>query len=343
MGLIDNNSDSGDSQQLADARADMAGMTTSADPYMMFEFMRLVDMESYADDLAGIDKKISDINEALAIDPIPSPSNNKAAIVDLEKSKKIIMEKASKRNISATVAMYWTPGFQVNDSMNYDQDSRKLMAMWDEIKDRVDIGGMLMLEPKALEDAGSIIEQFKGDDAIVAKNHFQAEIATAFGSVAGFLTGGAAGGMVGGSGGGISAMIGTEELRKMGKVVNPNEYMNYKSTNLRSFQFNWKFLPDSQQESEDCIDIIGTFRAAAHAHKKSPFVLAVPDHLVISFHGVDGIPALPPVIITSVAVTYNPNAASFFSQNNNPVEIDLAVTCQEMMPIYRDDVEFKGY
>jgi hypothetical protein len=137
--------------------------------------------------------------------------------------------------------------------------------------------------------------------------------------------------------------FGEEVLRQMGKALNPNEYMQYKTTQLRAFTFTWKMLPDSIQESLDCEDIVRIFRGAAHANRKSPVTLTVPDQVVVSFHGVSGIPAMPAMVITNVSVTYNPNAASFFKQNNNPVEMDLSVTLNEVMPIYRDDVEIKGY
>jgi hypothetical protein len=51
---------------------------------------------------------------------------------------------------------------------------------------------------------------------------------------------------------------------------------------------------------------------------------------------------LPPCVIESVNVSYNPNNTSFFKENNAPVEIALAVTLKEMVPLYSADVE-AGY
>ena len=48
---------------------------------------------------------------------------------------------------------------------------------------------------------------------------------------------------------------------------------------------------------------------------------------------------LPPCVIESVNVTYNPNVSSFFKENNAPVEIGLSVYLKEMVPIYADDIE----
>ena len=51
---------------------------------------------------------------------------------------------------------------------------------------------------------------------------------------------------------------------------------------------------------------------------------------------------LPPLVIESVNVTYNPNNSSFFRRNNSPVEIGLSASFKEIAPIYQSDVE-AGY
>jgi hypothetical protein len=62
----------------------------------------------------------------------------------------------------------------------------------------------------------------------------------------------------------------------------------------------------------------------------------------VSFHGAKDMIQLPPCVIESVNATYNPNVSSFFKINNAPVEVGLAVTLKEMVPIYVDDV-MAGY
>ena len=89
--------------------------------------------------------------------------------------------------------------------------------------------------------------------------------------------------------------------------------------------------------------ILKMFRSAAHATKKSAVTLLVPDHLVVSFHGGRGMVQIPPVAITGVSVVYNPNNVSFFQVDNAPVEIDMTLTLQELVPIYKEDVMDKGY
>ena len=48
---------------------------------------------------------------------------------------------------------------------------------------------------------------------------------------------------------------------------------------------------------------------------------------------------LPSLVIESVNVSYNPNNTSFFKHGNAPVEVGLAITFKEMVPLYRQDVE----
>ena len=48
---------------------------------------------------------------------------------------------------------------------------------------------------------------------------------------------------------------------------------------------------------------------------------------------------LPPCVIESVNVSYNPNNASFFLEGNNPVEVGLSVTLKEIVPIYKTRYE----
>ena len=128
--------------------------------------------------------------------------------------------------------------------------------------------------------------------------------------------------------------------RHTGRLMNPHEYMSYQATTMRNFTFNWTFLPDNPDESKQAAKIIKLFRKSAHATREDYLRITVPDQVVVSFHGAgEHMIQLPPVVIESVGVTYNPNIASFFKHNNAPVEIALTVTLKEIVPLYRDDVE----
>ena len=48
---------------------------------------------------------------------------------------------------------------------------------------------------------------------------------------------------------------------------------------------------------------------------------------------------MPPLVIESVNVSYNPNNSSFFVEGGHPVEVGLSVTLKEIVPLYKQDVE----
>ena len=100
--------------------------------------------------------------------------------------------------------------------------------------------------------------------------------------------------------------------------------MAYQNTPMRSFSFNFTFLPDSAEESTEATDIIRQFRYAAHAEKRDNLTINVPDHVVVSFHGANDMIQLPAVVIDSVNVSYNPNNTSELlvpMTGNNPYSI----------------------
>lgn len=317
----------------ANGRAEDGG-SDSPEPFILVEFFRVVENEDTTTQLAAIVNAISAINvegirgKGRSVHASEKDAANTARSKSkevLQARREVLEDSVGKRKISETLALYMTPSISVNDSMSYEQESRKLAAI-----------GLSVWE--------NGLDEFSGEDVAIGSALASAAAFGAAGAWLGEKLPGNLGVLAGGAGAAtLGQAIGDEALRNMGKALNPNEYMQYKTTQLRTFTFNWKFLPDSIQESLDCEDIIRIFRAAAHAHRKSPVTLTVPDQVVISFHGTSGIPALPPLVISNVSVTYNPNSASFFKQNNNPVEMDLSVTFNEIMPIYRDDVETKGY
>ena len=148
--------------------------------------------------------------------------------------------------------------------------------------------------------------------------------------------GGVAAGFIGAAG---ASVIGDEYQRSSGKASNPHDYMAYQSTALRNFTFTFTFLPDSHKESLEVTKIIKSFRSAAHAKRNDALTLTVPDHVIVSHHGAGDMIQLPPCVLESVNVSYNPNNTSFFMHGNNPVEVGLSITLKEIVPIYKHDVE----
>tara|TARA_B110000914_G_scaffold191519_1_gene178120 strand:- start:374 stop:1012 length:639 start_codon:yes stop_codon:yes gene_type:complete len=204
---------------------------------------------------------------------------------------------------------------QINDTMIYNEDTRKLGAQIEGLANNsTDALNLTVLtDPAVLAAAGA------GLGAIP------------------FVPGGAAIGAV--LAGSIGAIAQTEVQRSLGQVMNPNELVRYQQTGLRTFTFSWTILPDNEYESDQAAGLIKFFRKSAHARKQNVTLVTVPDHVITSFHGAKDMIQLPPTFIESVNVTYNPNVSSFFKRNNAPVEIQLSVSLKEIVPIYQDDVE----
>ena len=223
----------------------------------------------------------------------------------------------AERNYTGSVALYMPTDIQINDSMVYNEDTRKLGAA---------------LNSFASGEDGELVNWVTATDPTVL---------AAAGATAGIIPiiPAALTAVITGS---IGSLVQTEMQRHTGKVMNPNELARYSQTALRTFTFNWTMLPDNEYESQQAAGLIKFFRKSAHAKRTSSTLVTVPDHVVTSFHGAKDMIQLPPCFIESVNVTYNPNNSSFFKRNNAPVEIGLGVTLKEIVPIYAQDVE-RGY
>ena len=223
--------------------------------------------------------------------------------------------KPAERNYTGSIALYMPTDIQINDTMIYNEDTRKLGAQIEGLASgSTDAFNLTVLtDPAVLAAAGA------GLGAIP------------------FVPGGAAIGAV--LAGSIGAIAQTEVQRSLGQIMNPNELVRYQQTGLRTFTFSWTILPDNVYESDQAAGLIKFFRKSAHARKQNVTLVTVPDHVITSFHGAKDMIQLPPTFIESVNVTYNPNVSSFFKRNNSPVEIQLSVSLKEIVPIYQDDVE----
>jgi len=217
-----------------------------------------------------------------------------------------------------SIALYMTPSIEVNDQINYETNTRATMAATQE---RDGLGG---------------------EDLKMASSHSLSEGLTAMAGLSIFGGSGKLSKLAGvgiGATAGAAKLVGDEHIRLSGNVFNPNEYMHFKNTALRTFNFGFKFLPDNENESNHARMIIQAFRAAARPKKKSALTMGSPYKVKTSFMGVSHMIKLPPTFISSVTVNYNPNSASYFRRNGAPVEIDFSFVLQEIMPLYRGDIE----
>ena len=338
--IADNvNFNSHDSSEYAIKRSNLISEATS-EPFMLFEFMTIdQDILNARNSAAStaISKllKINSAEESRAQTRAEEQRRQQAqtgnysaigGIADVPagsivttgtKIKNWIKEsiEPAPRNFTGSIALYMPTDIQINDSMVYNEDTRKLGANLEGILDAdVDLMNLTTLT----------------DPAVLAA------IGAGVGALP-FVPGGAAIGAV--LAGSLGQIAQTEVQRHLGQVMNPNELARYSQTALRTFTFNWIILPDNEYESDQAAGLIKFFRKSAHAKRTNATVVTVPDHVITSFHGAKDMIQLPPCFIESVNVTYNPNNSSFFKRNNAPVEIGLGITMKEIVPIYSQDVE----
>jgi len=221
-----------------------------------------------------------------------------------------------KRKYTGSICMYMPTAIEIGDTVTYNDDTRQFAAGLNEL---VTGGGGSAFDNKAVLASQQAIGLYGAGLSTVGKGML--------GALAGY---------------GIGDIVATEMQRSTGAMLNKNEFAAYGSTPLRNFTFNWTILPDSEKESDQAAGLIKFFRTSMHATKNDQVTLTVPDHCIVSFHGSKDMIQLPPLVVETVTVTYNPNNSSFFRKGNSPVEIGLAVGLKEIYPLYQDDVK-KGF
>ena len=228
--------------------------------------------------------------------------------------------KPALRQYKGSVALYMPTDIQINDSIAYNENTRKTFGI---------LQGLIEDDVKLSSATGAALAL--GTVAAGAGLGYLGKLAKFGGSQAAAL-----GGLIGAAGVGV---VTDEYQRSTGKASNPHDYMAYQNTALRTFTYTYTFLPDSVEESKDVAEIIKQFRHAAHAERIDAVALTVPEHVIVSHHGAGDMIQLPPLVIESVNVSYNPNNSSFFTEGGHPVEVGLSVSLKEIVPIYKKDIE----
>ncbi|RPG31802.1 MAG: hypothetical protein CBB72_011590 [Muricauda sp. TMED12] len=253
--------------------------------------------------------------------------------VDRQKAAEAAEKKTLKHSETDTmVAMYMPLNFSVGDSVVYDSVETGI------------IGSIV----------GSVVDESISQNMTDLYNNFSnianpdtSAIATTYGPAATGATIAALGKRFGASGlasiiggaAGIGAMqIAANEVRKQTQaVINPRQFMLFKSPNMRSFSMEFRFIPESAGESDSVISIIKHFRQAMYPElSDSGFTYTFPNAFQLEFVNIDGIPKLPELVLTAVNTTYNPNSMSYFKQNKRPVEINMSLQFSELQPMHKE-------
>jgi len=154
---------------------------------------------------------------------------------------------------------------------------------------------------------------------------------------------GAAGALVSG---GAAMGIASEALTEMQKTnqvtLNMRDYSMFKGPTLRTFPFEFSFVPSSKGESDNAMEIIKSFRKTAYPTVNSQIAYNFPEVYKIDFINSPDMIKIPEVALQTITVTYNPNSMSFYKHNGRPVEINISLSFQELTTIHSELVD-EGY
>jgi hypothetical protein len=146
-------------------------------------------------------------------------------------------------------------------------------------------------------------------------------------------------------GGAAGAAAAAAEL-KSGLVVNPFTSVTFEGVNVRSFEFAFKLIPSSRNESKTAHKIENAFRKYMYPKSRGAGALEYPPTFRIEFMA-GGLPNkyMPRIIdtyLTTMSTNYNATGNSFHTNDGvlgaAPTEIDISMTFQEVRAITRDDL-----
>jgi len=232
---------------------------------------------------------------------------------------------ALRSNPTGRSATFYIPtGYNISDSIRYQSAQGGLVGY---LIDRFADGSITDIAPEDITEVAT-----QNVDALAAT------AAAGLGAVAGGIGGAAVGGFF--TQAAITGEVQNRFRRAEGKTVNPREYMMFEAPDLRTFSFDFSMIPQSENEANDVIRIIRFFRLASYPELSATgYAYLFPDLFKITIGNNDSMIRIPEVACTGVEVTYNPNALSYFTRGNIPVQIDISLSFQEMKAITRADIE----
>lgn len=261
------------------------------------------------------------VYESLSSTPADSDGSVPTAV---SRARSLQPERLLNEFVGQTVAMYMPINFQIGDSMSYDTVETGIIGA---LTEGVSEGGV--------DNLIQTVTNPDGNDLTAVAQSVAPGVAGA--AVAGLARFRGIGGLLGLAGGAGAASSVTNELRKSSQVaINPRQFILFKSPNMRSFNLNFRFIPESSKESDDVQNIIDFFRTGMYPELTGSGITYVfPNSFQISFENIGGIPRIPETVLTSANTTFNPNSMSYFKQNKRPVEINLDLTFQELQPMHK--------
>ena len=129
---------------------------------------------------------------------------------------------------------------------------------------------------------------------------------------------------------------------KKGVAANPYTRVAFEGANVRTFEFNFKLVPESKDDTEIAKKIERTFRKFLYPKKAGAIALSYPPLFKIKFF-VNGkespyMPKIKPAYLTSLSATFNESTNAMFQGSGAPIEVSLALGFQEEGQLVRQDL-----
>tara|TARA_B100000575_G_scaffold205927_1_gene167320 strand:- start:14 stop:967 length:954 start_codon:yes stop_codon:yes gene_type:complete len=149
----------------------------------------------------------------------------------------------------------------------------------------------------------------------------------------------------------FGANVSTEDLlaRQSGQIFNPNLELLFNGPTLRSFSFSFKFTPRSPSESNQCKQIIRSFKqnmapkTGGDTVGGSSIFLKTPNLFELRYRkGNNNHPFLnqfKQCFLTNMSVNYTGEGVYATYDDATPISMQLNLTFKEIEPIYFDDYD----
>ena len=140
---------------------------------------------------------------------------------------------------------------------------------------------------------------------------------------------------------GIGGALGSISNLRAGLAANPYTETQYTGSGIRSFGFTFKLVSESSAEADTALAVENFFRDNMYPEKAGATQLKYPNRFRIEFFNGDSknkyMPHINECYLLSLQTTYN-STTNAFHDKGQPVEIDIALTFQEVKALTREDL-----
>lgn len=138
-----------------------------------------------------------------------------------------------------------------------------------------------------------------------------------------------------------AASVFTNRKIKAGEALNPNTVLQFDNVAVRSFNFTFKLVAESQSEARQALIIENLFRAALYPEVKNRLYLEYPPTFKIKFYHGDKeniyMPQIQECFLANITTTYNAGS-NMFHADGSPSEVDMSLTFTETKAMTRSEL-----